>query len=145
METLGELSLTGEHLLLLALFLGACLLCGLVGAGIGRLVGKGAEGRGRKDAVRRSKAVISGQVVEQLAPLLPGFPCHLDDVKFLGQPIDYIAFVSDKKTGLIDEVVFIEVKTGRSGLSSREKSLRNAVEQGRVRYVEWRRRGEERK
>ena len=138
METLGKLSLTGEHLLLLALFLGACLLCGLVGAGIGRLAGKGAEGRSRKDAVRRSKAVISGQVVEQLAPLLPGFPCDVNDVKFLGQPIDYIAFVSDKKTGRIDEVVFIEVKTGRSSLSPREKSLRNAVEQGRVRYVEWR-------
>ena len=82
--------------------------------------------------------MISGQVVEQLAPLLPGFPCDLADVKFLGQPIDYIAFVSDKKSGRIDEVVFIEVKTGRSGLSPREKSLRNAVEKRRVRYVEWR-------
>ena len=39
---------------------------------------------------------------------------------------------------LIDEILFIEVKTGTSALSGREKQVRKAVEEGRVRYVEYR-------
>ena len=138
LEYIRNLNITGMEIGLLVLFFAACFLCGMLGVGIGRLVGKIRERRSRKDAVRRSKAVISGQVVEQLAPLFPDFPCSVRDAKFLGQPIDYVAFVSDKKTGLIDEVLFIEVKTGGSNLSAREKSLKKAVQQGRVRYVEWR-------
>ena len=124
LEYIRNLNITGMEIGLLVLFFAACFLCGMLGS--------------RKDAVRRSKAVISGQVVEQLAPLFPDFPCSVRDAKFLGQPIDYVAFVSDPKTGLIDEVLFIEVKTGGSTLSPREKSLKKAVKQGRVRYVEWR-------
>lgn len=137
-EYIRNLDLTGKDLGLFILILGACVICGLVGLLIGRLLGKLKEGKSRKDAIRRSKAVISGQVVEQLAPLLPNFPCSPADAKFLGQPIDYIAFVSDKKTGLIEEVVFIEVKTGSSTLSKREQSLKKAIKDGRVKYVEWR-------
>ena len=37
----------------------------------------------------------------------------------------------------VKEVLLIEVKTGSSTLSSREKEVRKAVEQGRVRYVEY--------
>lgn len=137
-EYIRNLDLTGKDLGLFILILGACVISGLVGLLIGRLLGKLKEGKSRKDAIRRSKAVISGQVVEQLAPLLPNFPCSPADAKFLGQPIDYIAFVSDKKTGLIEEVVFIEVKTGSSTLSKREQSLKKAIKDGRVKYVEWR-------
>lgn len=137
-EYIRNLDLTGKDLGLFILILGACVICGLVGLLIGRLLGKLKEGKSRKDAIRRSKAVISGQVVEQLAPLFPNFPCSPADAKFLGQPIDYIAFVSDKKTGLIEEVVFIEVKTGSSTLSKREQSLKKAIKDGRVKYVEWR-------
>ena len=138
-EYIRNLGMGGVDAGVVVLLLAAGLVCLLLGVGVGRLLGKTQEGRSRKDAVRRSRAVISGQVVEQLAPLLPNFPCSLDDAKFLGQPIDYVAFSTDKRTGLIDEVLFIEVKTGSSGLSPREKSLKKAVEQGRVRYVEWRR------
>ena len=98
LEYIRNLDISGMDMGLIVLFFAACLVSGMLGVGIGRLVGKIKEGRSRKDAVRRSKAVISGQVVEQLAPLLPNFPCNLKDAKFLGQPIDYVAFVSDKKT-----------------------------------------------
>ena len=92
----------------------------------------------RNDAIKRSKAVIGGQVVEQVAPFLPGFPCNPADAKFLGKPVDFVSFsgLSDKDT--VDEILFIEVKTGKSELSKREKEIRKAVEEGRVRYVEYR-------
>lgn len=94
--------------------------------------------RERKDAVRRSRSVIQGQVSEQIAPFLPGFPCNAADVRFVGKPVDFVAFCGLSQNGVVDEIAFIEVKTASSRLSEREKSIRRAVEQKRVRYVEYR-------
>ena len=72
----------------------------------------------------------------------PKFPCHVKDVKFLGKPIDFIGFKTTGDSELIEEVLFIEVKTGDSTLSKREESLKKAIEKGKVRYVEYRYKGE---
>lgn len=91
----------------------------------------------KKNVLKKSRAIIGGQVSEQIAPYLPNFPCKASEVKFLGKPVDFIAF-----TGLdqdcVDEILLIEVKTGKSNLSYREKQVQKAVEEGRVRYVEYR-------
>lgn len=92
----------------------------------------------RKDAIKRSRAVIGGQVVEQIAPFLPNFPCSPADAKFIGKPIDFIAFSGLTEKDKVDEVLLIEVKTGQSTLSGREKEIKRAVKEGRVRYVEYR-------
>lgn len=91
----------------------------------------------RNDAVKRSKAVIGGQMAEQIAPFLPGFPCNPADVRFVGKPIDFIAFPGAAENEKIEEIIFIEVKTGDSKLSEREKQIKEAVEKKRVRYVEY--------
>ena len=92
----------------------------------------------RQDAVKRSNAVKGGQLAEQLAPFLPNFPCNPADAHFLGQPVDYIAFPGLCEKGTADEILLIEVKTGTSQLSSREKGIRQAVEEGKIRYIEYR-------
>ena len=92
----------------------------------------------RKDAVNRSRAVLGGQFSEQLAPFLPGFPCNPGDVRFVGKPIDFVAFPGSAEGGDIKEIYFIEVKSGQSKLSPREKQIKLAVEQGRVKYLEYR-------
>ena len=92
----------------------------------------------RQDALKRSNAVKGGQLAEQLAPFLPNFPCNPADAHFLGQPIDYIAFPGLCKKNTVDEILLIEVKTGTSQLSSREKGIRQAIEAGRIRYIEYR-------
>lgn len=92
----------------------------------------------RKDAIKRSKAVIGGQVFEQIAPYLPDFPCNPADAKFLGKPVDFVAFPGLSDSDKVDEILLIEVKTGQSALSSREKEIKKAVKEGRVRYVEYR-------
>lgn len=91
----------------------------------------------REDAVKRSRAVLGGQLSEQLAPYLPAFPANPTEVRFIGKPIDFIAF-SGSSSGEISEILFIEVKTGTSSLSKSEKEVKKAVEQGRVRYIEYR-------
>ena len=87
-----------------------------------------------KDAVARSQAVFSGRVHEQLVPHLPGFEFNPKDVRFLGSPVDFVVF-DGLATGSVSRVVFLEIKTGGSTLSQREREVREAVQQRRV---EWR-------
>ena len=102
-----------------------------------RSEGRAAIKQNRKDAIKKSRAVIGGQVAEQVAPFLPGFPCNPGDVSFLGKPVDFVAFCGLAEKDKIEEVVFIEVKTGQSKLNGHEKQLKDAVKNGRVRYVEY--------
>ena len=92
----------------------------------------------RDDAVKRSKAVLGGLFQEQIAPFLPDFPCDAQDVRFIGKPVDFIGFSGISSDNEISEILFIEVKSGGSKLSEREKQIKKAVEEKRVRYVEYR-------
>lgn len=91
----------------------------------------------RIDAIKRSRAVLGGQMAEQLAPWLPGFPFDPSEVRFIGKPVDFIAFAGASE-GEIDEVAFVEVKSGKSALSRVERSLKSAIEEGRVSWHEYR-------
>ena len=94
-------------------------------------------GKEREDAIKRSRAVLAGQAAEQLAPWLPGFPFDPGDCRFIGKPVDFLVF-SGSTAGTISEVVFVEVKSGTAGLNKAERSLREAIESGRVRWQEYR-------
>lgn len=126
-----------------AVLFGFALL--LVGLALGRRTGRLEAERGmregnaaaRDDAVRRSRAVLVGQIGEQLAPYFPGFPCDPADARFLGKPVDFVAFPGASE-GLPREVVFIEVKSGDARLSAPERALRDAIVAGRVRWLEYR-------
>ncbi len=90
----------------------------------------------REDAINRSRAVLSGQFSEQIAPYLPDFPSKPTEARFIGKPIDFIVFRGmDEKE--INEVVFVEVKTGRSELSNVEKSLKKTIENKNISWEEY--------
>ena len=61
-------------------------------------------------------------VSPHIVPYLPGFDLDPKDIRFLGTPIDLIAFKGLNGSEEI-EIVFIEVKTGRSVLSARERAV----------------------
>jgi predicted Holliday junction resolvase-like endonuclease len=86
----------------------------------------------RLDAIQRSSAVTRGKVTEHIVPYLPGFDIDPKDIRFLGTPIDLIAFKGLNDSAEEVEIVFIEVKTGRSVLSAREKAVKKAVEEKKV-------------
>ena len=91
----------------------------------------------RKDAVKKSLATILGKVGEELTPLLMFEKLGIEpkDFRHIGTPIDYVAF-KGLSNGKVEEIVFIEVKTGNSpSLSDREKEVRKAVDEKRVRFV----------
>lgn len=91
----------------------------------------------RSDAAKRSRAVRDGYRIEQLLPLSTDWPYSPDDARFIGAPIDYLVF-DGLDEGDLREVVFVEVKSGQSPLSAREKQVRDAIADGRVAFVEWR-------
>ncbi len=91
----------------------------------------------REDAVVRSQAVTTGKMVEQMVPFLPGFEFNPRDARFLGSPVDLVVF-DGLSEGEVRRIVFVEVKTGGSQLTVREKSVRSAVRSGNVELAELR-------
>lgn len=91
----------------------------------------------RQDAVKRSRAVLSGQFSEQLAPYLPDFPWRPTEARFIGKPVDFIVF-QGLDDGDVAQIVFVEVKSGGAQLSARERRVRDAVREKRVSWAEYR-------
>ena len=91
----------------------------------------------RKDAVERSRAVLSGIFSEQITPYLPGFKYFPTECKFIGKPIDFIIFkgMDEKK---IEEIIFVEVKSGKAKLSGKEKNIKEVIETKKIRFEEYR-------
>jgi predicted Holliday junction resolvase-like endonuclease len=123
-----------NNVLALALGLVIGLLLGLVYVLIWKARHTGAI---RQDAIQRSLAVTVGKVSEQLVPYLPDFHFNPKDVRFLGSPVDLVVF-DGLDAGAVRRVIFIEVKTGASGLSTRERQVRDAIQAGNVEWTELR-------
>lgn len=107
--------------------------------------------RRTKKAVGSARTSHVGLITEQLAPLLPRFPdCNLKDVQWIGGTIDMIlrngleaAHAAHYPRGTQVEIVFVDVKTGGSSLSPRQRLIRDAIEDGRVRFEVFRFRPEQ--
>lgn len=80
---------------------------------------------------KKSGEVRLGMVSEQLVSLLPEFPVPLHTLKFFGNPIDYIAIDMDE-----EYISFIEIKSGNSVLSDKQKKIRKMIHDKRVRFFE---------
>ncbi len=91
----------------------------------------------RREAIMKSRAILGGHFSEQLAPYLPDFDYLPTECRFIGKPIDFLVFkgMDEKK---INEVVFVEVKSGNSKLSDQEKNLKDTIEKKKVKFVEYR-------
>jgi predicted Holliday junction resolvase-like endonuclease len=85
-----------------------------------------AETEIRRDAVRKSDSVNVGKITEHFVPYLPEFGFNPRDARFIGSPIDFVVF-DGLSEGDVRAVCFVEVKTGRGQLSTRERRIRDAV------------------
>jgi len=76
-----------------------------------------------------------GKVTEHLVPFFPDFKYNPKDVRFLGTPVDFVVFDGLSDGGVLKNVTFLEVKTGKSaGLSNRERHVRDCIENRNVCY-----------
>jgi len=113
------------------------LLAFIVGYLIWYIKNKRRESEIRKDFKKRSTSVKIWQAIEQIVWLLPWFKYNLKDMMFLWKWVDYIVFdwLSSWK---LEKIVFLEIKTWKSQLNKNEKSIKNAVNSGKVSYEVYR-------
>lgn len=80
---------------------------------------------------KKSSEVRTGLITEQISPFLSDYPLDPATARFIGNPIDFIHFDEDK-------VTFVEVKTGKSQLSKKQRRIRDLVGEGKVEFVIYR-------
>ncbi len=96
--------------------------------------------KARHQSVEQSRHTIKGQIAEQLAPLLPGFPYLPSDSHFIGDPVDYIVFngyTEFKEQHNLNEhfeLVIIDIKGNKAHLSEGQQRIAEAIKAGKVRF-----------
>lgn len=89
----------------------------------------------REDELEKNKSVTMGKPTEHMVPYMPGFTFNPEDTRFIGGPIDLLVF-DGLENGEVQKIVFVEVKTGTSALSPKERNIRDAVMAGKVEWME---------
>lgn len=79
---------------------------------------------------KNSQSVKYGKLTEQFIPFTEKFPFSSSAFRFLGTPIDGVAFEGDK-------IVFCEFKTASSQLSPLQKNIKKLVEEKKVEWFEF--------
>lgn len=90
------------------------------------------------ESIEKSKQVYIGKTLEHLAPTIATWGHKPRDCRFLAEPIDFIAFDGLFEKDEVNQITFIEAKTGNAKQSPREKSIKNAIEKGKVYFEEFR-------
>jgi predicted Holliday junction resolvase-like endonuclease len=80
---------------------------------------------------KKSSETRLGQISEHLVPFLQNCKHDPKTMHFLGNPIDYIVFDFDD-----GKITFLEVKSGNSKPSKRQKIIKNIIKSGRIAYEE---------
>ena len=71
-----------------------------------------------------------GKMTEQFMPFLKNYPYNPNDFRFIGTPIDGIQFNED-------EIILVEFKTSTSSLSYKQKSIKEIVKSGKIKFEEY--------
>ncbi len=95
------------------------------------------EDRIRRDAIERSARTLSGKTLEKLIPFLDRFPYNSHDLRWLGDPIDFIIFDGYSKKSP-EQIVFCEVKSGQSNLTKSQREIKELIEKKKVKWFEFR-------
>jgi len=80
---------------------------------------------------KKSSEVRTGKITEQISPFLADYPLDPATARFIGEPLDFIHFDEDK-------ITFVEVKSGKSQLSKKQRVLRDLIVAGKVEFILYR-------
>ena len=83
-----------------------------------------------------AKAVNIGKMLEKILPTMKEFKWELSDCRFLGEPIDFITFHGLAR-GKLESIKFVEVKSGNAHLNQHQKAVKDAVEDKKISYMEF--------
>lgn len=85
---------------------------------------------------KKSSEVRTGKITEQISPFLKDYPLNPNTARFVGDPIDFVHFDEDM-------VSFVEVKSGKSQLSKKQKHIGDLITAGKVQFLIYRVKGED--
>lgn len=91
----------------------------------------------RKAAVKSSRSTLIGRLMERMAPCLQRFGYSPLDMRTICDPMDYVVFDGLTVERRVKRITFVEVKCGRSVLSSAQRSIVEAIDKGRVETEVW--------
>lgn len=86
---------------------------------------------GELHSKQKSEQVRLGQISEQLVPFLDNFAHDPKKLRALFSPIDYVCFEDER-------ITFIEVKSGDSQLSQKQKNIKKLIEEKEVYFEVYR-------
>ena len=81
-----------------------------------------------------TKSVNKGFILERLAPVLEHFPFDKNDCRSLFDPIDYVIFEGLQKTGKVQKIFFVDIKSGKAKLKANQKAIKQMIEQKKVEF-----------
>lgn len=79
-----------------------------------------------------AEATNFGQIGEQILPALETFPYKQDECRVLFKPVDYVVFVGLSACARVEEIRFVEAKTGGGALSPGQRQIRDRVGERKV-------------
>ncbi len=91
----------------------------------------------RQQAVQRSRSTLLGRFFERLAPFLQRFGHDPRDVRPIMDPIDYVVFDGLTIDRRVERITFVEVKSGTARESPSQKSIIEAIREGRFGVETW--------
>jgi len=95
-----------------------------------------AENRKRKPEriTVSTEATVFGQIGEHIFPALTSFPYKRDECRVLLKPVDYVVFAGLSAHARVDEIRFVEAKTGGGTLTAGQRQVRDRISEGKVRH-----------
>lgn len=99
---------------------------------------KSQEKKIREESIKKSKSVMLGKMWEQIVPHYrpTDFTFTPSDARFLGSPVDFVIFDGASESD-IEGVIFLEIKTATSKLSSQQTKLKKLIDSLNSEKVRW--------
>jgi predicted Holliday junction resolvase-like endonuclease len=83
---------------------------------------------------RGAEAVNIGFILERIAPSMQSFAFVHNDCRSLFDPIDYVIFDGLSRKGLVERIIFADIKTGNARLQKKQKEIKELVEKNKVEF-----------
>ncbi len=82
-------------------------------------------------SLKKSSEIRVGKIGENMAPFMKAWPYDPNNFRFLGNPVDGIQFTNN-------EIIFIEIKTGKSKLTKSQRRTRDIIRKGKISFATFR-------
>ena len=84
-----------------------------------------------------TRSVNVGFILERLAPALPNFPFDKNDCRSLFDPIDYVIFEGLNKSGKVQKIFFVDIKSGEARLKKNQQAIRRMIEAKKLEFKQY--------